>query len=298
MSLSDTKITEIFYHVDTFCIYYYQAADPLTLGKPAKKKPKLATSEVITIMIAFHHSGYRTIKHFYNDYVKAHLHHLFPKTVSYNRFVELMASANPVLANYVKTCCVGTATGISYIDSTPLRVCNNKRISRNKVFDGVANIGKSTMGWFYGFKLHLVVNEKGQLLNFVVTQASVDDRQPLKDPKFRNALSGKLYADKGYISADLTQTLFSGGVHLITQIRNNMKNSLMDLKDKILLRKRAIIETINDELKNMCQIEHSRHRSFANFCSNLLAALAGYAFFPKKPAIKYDPVDSNQLSII
>jgi len=298
MTLSDDKITEIFCQVDTFCFHFHKALAPHILGNPPKKKPKLSVSEVITLMILFHHSGYRTMKGFYKEYVKVHMQHLFPKTVSYNRFVELMASANLPLAIFVKTCCMGSSTGISFMDSTPLRVCKNKRIKRNKVFAGLAALGKSTMGFFFGFKLHLAVNDKGELLNFMLTAGNTDDRQPLKDPAFIKAFTGKLYADKGYISAELTNALFCDGIHLVTQIRNNMKNCLMELKDKILLRKRSIIETINDELKNMCQIEHSRHRSVANFLSNLLSGLAAYSFFPKKPAIKYDPVHTNQLSII
>ena len=298
MTLSDDRITEIFCQVDTFCTHFHHALAPHIIGNPPKKKPKLSISEVITLMIVFHHSGYRTMKRFYLDYVKIHMRHLFPNTVSYNRFTELMGSANLPLAMFVKTCCMGNPTGISFIDSTPLRVCKNKRISRNKVFAGVAALGKSSMGFFLGFKLHLVVNDKGELLNFMLTPGNVDDRQPLKDPAFIKAFTGKLYGDKGYISAELTRALFCDGIHLVTQIRNNMKNCLMELKDKILLRKRSIIETINDELKNMCQIEHSRHRSLANFFSNLLAGLAAYSFFPKKPAIKYDPVHSNQLSMI
>lgn len=298
MTLSDNKITDIFCLVDSFCIAFQHALSPHLLGNPAKKAPTMNTSEVITIMILFHHSGYRTMKGFYLNYLKIHMSHLFPNTVSYNRFTELMASANLPLALFVKTCCMGQSTGISFIDSTPLRVCKNKRISRNKVFKGIAARGKSTIGFFFGFKLHLVVNDKGELLNFVITRGNADDRQPLKDPAFIKQITGKLYADKGYISKELTNALFCDGIHLITQIRNNMKNSLMELKDKILLRKRSIIETINDELKNICQIEHSRHRSVANFFSNLLAGLAAYSFFPKKPAIKYEPVHTNQLSII
>ncbi len=153
------------------------------------------------------------------------------------------------------------------------------------------------MGWFYGFKLHLVVNDKGEMLNFVITQANVDDRDPLKDKRFIKTIKAKLYADKGYVSRKLTELLFIDGIHLITGIRNNMKNVLMELKDKILLRKRSIIETINDELKNICQIEHSRHRSFTNFIANIISALIAYSFFPKKPSIKYDTEKSSQLAM-
>ena len=142
-----------------------------------------------------------------------------------------------------------------------------------------------------------MINDKGEILDFVITQANVDDREPLKYERFIKKITGKLYGDKGYLSKDLTQMLFIDGLHLITTIRNNMKNCLMELKDKILLRKRSVIETVNDELKNMCQVEHSRHRSFGNFITNMLAGLIAYSFFPKKPSIKYEVETSDQLAL-
>jgi hypothetical protein len=163
------------------------------------------------------------------------------------------------------------------------------------VFKGMAAMGKSTVGWFYGFKLHIVINDKGEILNFMISQGNMDDRTPLKSESFLKKIFGKLFGDKGYISDKLCEILFTDGIHLVTGIRNNMKNSLMTMNDKIMLRKRSVIETVNDELKNMCQIEHSRHRSFVNFIVNILAALAAYSFFPKKPSIKYETIKSNQL---
>ena len=151
------------------------------------------------------------------------------------------------------------------------------------------------MGWFYGFKLHIVINDRGEVLNFAITQANVDDREPLKNEGFLKAVFGKLFADKGYISDKLAQILFVNDIHLITSIRNNMKNSLMTMSDKIMLRKRSVIETVNDELKNICQVEHSRHRSFANFITNIVAGLIAYSFFPKKPSIAYRTIYSNQI---
>jgi hypothetical protein len=287
MNFTDSKITEIYCLADDFCKEFNAALSLITIGNKPPKAPVMNSGEVIAIMILFHDKGYRNFKHFYTQYVQKHLTHLFPKTVSYNRFTELMQGVNLPLALFVKTVCLGNCTGISFVDSTPLRVCKNKRIKRNKVFKGIAKVGKSTMGYFYGFKLHLVINEKGEIINFVITQANVDDREPLKNKRFIKRLSGKLYGDKGYVSAPLAQQLFIDGIALITGIRNNMKNILMEMSDKILLRKRSIIETVNDELKNICQIEHSRHRSFANFISNTLAAIATYCFFPKKPAIRF-----------
>ena len=293
MNITKDKITEIFYLTDEFCINFKKSIQGHILGNAPKKKPIMSESEVITLMVLFHLGAFRNLKHFYLFYVQVHLVNEFPETVSYNRFVELMQAVVVPMTIMLKTCFLGESTGISFIDSTPIRVCKNKRIKRNKVFKGIAEVGKSTMGYFYGFKLHLIINDKGEILNFVITQANVDDREPLKNQRFIEKIKGKLYGDKGYLSKDLTNILFMDGLHLITTIRNNMKNCLMELKDKIMLRKRPVIETVNDELKNMCQVEHSRHRSFGNFITNIISGLIAYSFFPKKPSIKYDKVESS-----
>jgi len=297
MNLTNCKVIEIFYLVDEFCFHFDTSLSSRLIGNLPKRKPTMSKSEVITLMILFHFGGFRNMKSFYEHYVKIHLKSEFPHTVSYNRFTELMQSALLPMSIFLKTCCMGDCTGISFIDSTPVRVCNNKRIKRNKVFKDTAQLGKSSMGFFFGFKLHLIINDKGEILNFVITQGNMDDREPLKNERFIEKIKGKLYGDKGYISKELTNLLFVDGLHLVTSIRNNMKNCLMELKDKIMLRKRSVIETINDELKNMCQIEHSRHRSFGNFITNLISGLIAYCFFPKKPAIKFETKNSNQLSL-
>ena len=291
------KITEIFCLVDEFCQQFIPFLEKNSIGNKSKRPPIMSHSEIISIMIFFHLSGFRCFKHFYIFYVQKHMQVEFPKTVSYNRFTELMQSNILPLTMFLKTCCMGNCTGISFVDSTPVRVCKNKRIKNNKVFKDIANVGKSTMGWFYGFKLHLIINEKGEVLSFTITQANIDDREPLKNEGFLKGIFGKLFADKGYISKKLADILFVDGVHLITQLRNNMKNCLMTLSDKILLRKRSVIETVNDELKNMCQIEHSRHRSIGNFLTNLISGLIAYSFFPKKPSIQYNKLKTNQLAI-
>jgi hypothetical protein len=297
MNICKDKITEIFYLADEFCKDFEKTISNHTLGNEPRRKPKMSQSEVITIMILFHFGSFKNMKHFYEYFVKQHLKSEFPQTVSYNRFVELMQSVILPMTLFLKTCCLGSCTGISFIDSTSVSVCKNKRIPRNKVFDGIAQRGKTTMGYFYGFKLHFIINDKGEILSFVITPGNVDDREPLKDKKFIEKIKGKLYADKGYISQKITEVLFVDGLHLITHIRNNMKNVLMEMKDKILLRKRSVIETINDELKNICSIEHSRHRSFENFITNLISGLIAYCFFSKKPAIKYETFQTNQLAL-
>jgi len=208
----------------------------------------------------------------------------FPQLVSYQRFVNLQKSALvPLLAFTLSQ--RDTATGIIFIDSTPNSVCKPKRMSRNKVFKGIAEIGKSTIGWFFGFKLHLIINDAGELLSFCLTPGNVDDREPVS--QLCSKLKGKLFGDKGYISQKLFSELWNKGIQLITSHSKNMKNALLPIIDKILLRKRALIETVNDQLKNISQIEHSRHRSVNNFFVNLIAALAAYSLQPKKPHLQF-----------
>ena len=132
------------------------------------------------IMILFHTSGYRCFKHFYLEKVCKRLRHLLPKIVSYNRIVELEREVVIPLALFIKKVLLGKCTGISFVDSTPLRVCKNQRIHIHKVFKGIAQRGKCSMGWFFGFKLNLICNEKGELLNFMITPGDVDDRKPLE----------------------------------------------------------------------------------------------------------------------
>lgn len=301
--VSKAKIVEIFYFADEFCKEYYKVMRGHQLqheaGKPHRNKPsRLNDAEVITIMILFHLGGFRKLKHYYINYVQKHLQEEFPQTVSYNRFVELQQKALMPMIIFLKTLRLGENTGITFVDSTPVRVCHNKRIHNHKVFKDIAQRGKSTIGYFYGFKLHMIVNDMGEIIDFVLTPGNVDDRKPLKDANFLKKISGKLFGDKGYISKELTEMLFINGIHLITGIRNNMKNQLMTIHDKIMLRKRSIIETINDELKNICQIEHSRHRSVINFMTNLISGLLAYSFLPKKPKINYETQETfGQLAL-
>ena len=263
---------------DDFCHFFDAMMEKYTLRDPNKRKyhrdGTLSKAEVMVIIILFHNSGYRCLKHFYLEYVSKHLRHLFPELVSYNRFVELEKEVAIPLALFIKKVLLGKCTGISFVDSTPLRVCKNQRIHIHKTFKGIAQRGKCSMGWFFGFKLHLICNEKGELLSFMITPGDVDDRKPLEHKAFMEFLYGKLVGDKGYIGKELFQRLFVDGIQLITKLKSNMKGALMTMSDRLLTRKRAIIETVNDELKNIAQVEHSRHRSFDNFMVNLLGALA------------------------
>jgi hypothetical protein len=281
------SLLELFCDVDDFMLKFAPQwkANQLASGNQRERAGQLCESEVMTILIHFHQSQYRTFKAYYTEHVQTHLRSAFPHLVSYPRFVALIGRTMLPLLAYLQSR-YGACTGISFIDSTSLEVCNPKRIGQHRVFATDAKRGKTSMGWFYGFKLHLAVNDLGELLACCLTPGNVDDRKPVAS--MVRHLRGKLFGDRGYISAPLTQMLFEQGLQLITRLRKNMKNHLTHLSDKLLLRKRAIIESIIDQLKNISQIEHSRHRSPTNFVVHLIAGLIAYSHQEKKPGLHLD----------
>ena len=290
------SLVELFVHVDDFWKafqpYWYEQL--LASGERQRyREGQMSESEVMTIVILFQQAQYRTFKAFYLNYVCRHLKAEFPRLVSYKRFVELKKRVGMPLYAFLKLS-MGTCTGLSFVDSTPLHVCHNRRIQRHRVFEGWAARGKTSMGWFYGFKLHLVVNHQGELIAFDITPGNVDDREPL--PGLIQQVYGKLFGDKGYLSKTLQDDLRELGIELITSIRRNMKPLLMPLYDKLVLKRRSIIETINDQLKNISQIDHSRHRSVDNFFVNLMAGLIAYCRRERKPSIQLDPTQYRALA--
>jgi hypothetical protein len=286
-------ITELFIFIDDFCNQYESFFNAHTL--PASKKPTrvpcLKISEIMTIVLLFHQSPAKNFKFFYTSYLQLYKPE-FPTLPSYNRFVELQQRC---LAHFhallMILCSMAQQTGLSYVDSTHMSVCHNKRIYRHKVFKGLAALGKSTMGWFFGFKLHLIINEKGDLLSVRLTQGNVDDREPLRQMTSR--LTGLLFGDKGYISQKLFEDLYDQGLKLVTGLKAKMKNKLLPLREKILLRKRSIIETVNSVLKKDFQISHTRHRSFINAFIHIFSTLTAYALKSNKPAIKFSNLIPN-----
>jgi hypothetical protein len=285
------NLTQLYCDVDDFCREFIPEWEKNQLaGKERKRLRKrcLSPSELITIIIYYHQTGYKTFKWFYERHLCKHRRGEFPGLPSYNRFIELMPGVLVPLALFMQTRCA-KGTGIAFIDATSLRVCENIRIPRHKTFKNEADRGKSSTGWFYGFKLHLVVNDQGEILSFSITRGNVDDRVPV--PALMKKIIGKLFGDRGYISKKLTELLANDDVELITTLKKNMKPKVMAAFDKILLRKRSIIETINDQLKNIFDLEHSRHRSLTNFMINVVASLVAYSYQDKLPALNIDRIN-------
>jgi hypothetical protein len=292
--MDDTLIT-LFCFVDDFCQLFMPEWKKHLMTHGLKKRDKsssLTESEVISIVVHFHQSRYRDFKTYYQQYVCRYLRWAFPKLISYNRFVELIKQCLVPLC-FLTQSFSAEKTGIYFVDSMIMKACHIKREKQHRVFRGLAAKSRSSIGWFFGFKLHLVINDRGELMAFKLTAANVDDRTPV--PDLVRGLVGKLVGDKGYISQKLFDELYQQGLQLVTRIKKNMKNKLMPLIDKVLLRKRALIECVNDQLKNISQIEHSRHRSVWNFLANVLSALIAYIMQPKKPSLNLTP---QQLKLI
>jgi hypothetical protein len=288
-------ILPVFCDIDDFCQFFEPPWKQRLLSTGERQRDRagrLCLSEVMTIITLLHASSYRNFKAYYTEHVMKHYAGAFPHLVSYQRFVELMPSALVPLCGYLQTR-KGACSGISFIDSTSLKVCHNRRIHSHHVFADCARRGKTSVGWFFGFKLHLVINDCGELLSLRLTPGNTDDRRPV--PELVKDLFGKLFGDKGYISQPLFETLYDDGVQLITRLKTNMKNRLVSMFDKIMLRKRAIIESVVDQLKNISQIEHSRHRRVANCFVNLLAGLVAYTWRKKKPSLNIRVKDQLQL---
>jgi len=286
----ENNLTVLFCLVDDFCKEFMPYWEKMMLQSSIKKRirnSQISPSEIMAIYIHFHQSHYRDFKNYYLNYVCKYLSKTFPHLVSYSRFVVLIKSVLVPLYFFLQSFS-GEKTGIYFVDSTLIKSCHIKREKQHRVFRGIAQKAKSTVGWFFGFKLHLVINDKGELMAFQLTAGNVDDRKPV--PNLVKTLIGKLVGDKGYISQKLFDALLQHGLQLVTKIKKNMKNRLLTLWDKFLLRKRAVIESVNDQLKNISQIEHSRHRSIWNFLANILAALIAYMLQPKKPSIKLEMV--------
>ena len=277
-------ITALYCCLDDFCKVFedWQAHRLIPSSRKRQRCGKLSHAEMLFIMVLFHLSPYKNFKTFYLYGIGHQYRACFRDLPHYDRFVSLMPRLFAPLMVLLHSLS-GEETGLYFGDSSKLAVCHNRRIDRHRVFDGLAARGKTSMGWFFGLKLHFVINHKGQIMALKITSGNVADSSVLDE--ITQHLRGKLYADKGYISQEMFSRLWQRGLHLITGIRRNMRNHLMLPGDKILLRKRFVIETVLDILKCDMGLEHSRHRSVVNAMVHVLSCLVAYAYRPGKPSI-------------
>ena len=278
----------LFYHVDEFCKIFEQEIVKYLLPKSrfSHRKGSMSLSEIITLRVMYHTSGYKTVKDFFIR-ENSELISYFPNLVSYSRFVELCSEQVLPFLIFAKICC-SQSDGINYIDSTKLEVCHIKRASSHKTFKGLAAKGHTSVGWFHGFKLHLINNAFGHIIDFDITSGNVADNNESLLLKITKKITGKLFGDRGYlIKPELFAELLSRGITMISKIRANMKPRIMSFMDKIALKKRGISETIIGILKENLGLEHSRHRNPYAFLVHVASTLISYFFRPNKPSIAF-----------
>lgn len=276
------QLTDIFCELDDFCKTLDTHTRDYMLTGPMKGKrgPScgLAISEVMTILMMFQSSRVRDFKNFYSGLLCRYYKDCFPQLPCYAHFIRLMQRAIFPLCIFTQLR-AGRATGIYYIDSTCLPVCHIKRSSRHKTFDLAAEYGHTSVGWFFGLKLHLVINDRGELMAFKMTRGNRHDSK--EAVPLLKKLKGLAFGDKGYLGKKIFEELFSAGLKLITRSRKNMKNKpLISRSEKQLLNKRGMIETVIGHLKHCFQVWHTRHRSIMNALTHLIAALAAYTIEP------------------
>ena len=280
------RLVEDFCQFDDFCQAFYPhwSARLLRQGaQPAKKRgPQagLADSEIMTILVLYHSSRFKNFKAFYEGIVLALLRPAFPKAPCYARFIALTHHVWVPLTVFLLTR-MGRQTGIYYIDSTPLAVCHNRRIGRHKVFADLAARGKTSIDWFFGFKLHLVFNHERQIVALKLTSGNVNDTTPVLD--LTHDLIGKLFGDKGYVGKDLAQKLLRRSLVLMTRVRRNMKRLPVSFLDKALLNGRNIVETIIGHIKEFSSLRLPKHRSVFNAFTHIIATLVAYQINPLPP---------------
>lgn len=287
-------IVELYVTVDDFCKKFMPKLNKLLKNKYAKTRNRagmLTMSEIVLILILFPNSEFKCFKWFYIYKIGREYRSYFRELPNYNRFIEIMPKGLLTLSrflSYLMYTFKRESTGINYIDSTRIPVCHNKRTNSHKVFESFAEIGKSTMGWFLGFKLHIIIDTKGQITSLSFTKGNCDDRVPVM--KLIQGMSGKLFGDKGYIKKELTEELSKHGIALITPLKKNMKARFLPINmfDLVMSKKRVLIESVFNILKNKLQLCHTRHRSVTNFCVHVLSVLIGYQLSPSKPSINLE----------
>lgn len=278
----------LFCQVDDFCKVYQREIAKAIIGvnhRDQWQKSLIRQAEVMTIKIWYHLSGFKTFKDFYTRQ-EAVLRSYFSNLLSYSRMVELCIEQTFALIVYAKIFCTVKSNGIDYIDSTKLEVSHIKRSSSHKTFAGLAKKGHTSMGWFYGFKLHLIVNPWGEVVDFDITSGNIADNNANLLRRITKKVKNKLFGDRGYmVNKDVFAELFSHGVQMISRVRKNMKTPILTLEDKILLSKRGLVESVIGILKQSLDLEHSRHRNPMALFAHVASTLIAYFFRPNKPSI-------------
>lgn len=295
--VSENLLLEIYVETDDLLKSFQSWCEQKALSclLPRRRRtPNLSASEIATILVAYHLSGYKCFEYYYRECLLKTYHSCFPAAPSYRRFVCYTARVLPLLLLLLMyKCAQSMRTGYYFIDSKKLEVCHLRREHQHKVFKSFARKGKGSTGWFYGLKLHLVINHLGQLVSFLITPANIADNNHSVLIRLLQGLKGKCCGDKGYFST-LFEQFYREGLQLLVKPKRNMRTLPALAEDVRLLKQRPLIESVNDILSTVCNVEHSRHRNPLHGIANVLCALIAYQYIEHKPHL-YIPGTTNYL---
>lgn len=283
--VSENLLLKIYVETDDLLKGFQHWSEQKALGRFLihKRQPRLSASEICTILVGYHLSGYKCFEYYYRECILKTYLNCFPKAPSYGRFVYHTVWVLPLLLLLLLfKCAQSLRSGYYFIDSKKLEVCHLRREREHKVFKGIARKGKGSMGWFYGLKLHLVINHLGEIVSFLITPASTADNNHSVLRWLLAGLKGKCCGDKGYLTT-LFEHFYTEGLQLLTKPKKNMKLLPAFREDIKLLKQRPLIESVNDILATVCNVEHSRHRNPWHGMASILSALIAYQYIEQKP---------------
>ncbi len=296
VQINEIKLIELFIDIDDLLKGFtaYQQSRQVGKSRQPTRTPALSESEVCTILAAYHLSGYKCFEYYYRQIIQERYLSYFPKAPSYERFLTLMSRCYKLMWLWSLHCCLkAKRTGLYIIDSKRLEVCHLKREHSHRVFANSARKGKTSTGWFYGYKLHLVINDRGEIINWTLTPGNVADNNTALLQKLLTGLSGICLGDKGYYTS-LFEWFYQQKLHLVVKPKRNMKKDVPCLIDhQHYLKKRALIESVNDLLISVCDLEHTRHRKLENAFAHIAATIVAYQFLEHKPAIFIPTTSTN-----
>lgn len=287
VQITENKLIMLYIEVDDLFKSFKKHQAKRGLGSPKKptREPGLAPSEIATIIVAYHFSGHKNFEYYYRQCVLVRHRDCFPQAPTYERFLAYIPRcADLVILWLMYSAARSERTGLYFIDSKKLEVCHLRREKSNRVFEGIARKGKTSTGWFYGLKIHLVINNLGEIMSFALTSGNVADNNQGLLKEMLAGLEGICVGDRGYITK-LFDWFLASGLHLLTRPKKNMKHLPVESKHVFLTKKRAVVESVFDILQSVCDIEHSRHRSPANALVHILASLIAYQHLDKKPRV-------------
>ena len=299
VQITENKLIALYFEVDNLVIAYkkYQKRKGRLPVQKQGRRPALNGAEICTVLVAYHFSGYKCFEYYYKNSIQKHFKDCFPDAPSYECFLSYIPRVTDMMYLWLLySCSQSKRTGLYFIDSKKLEVCHLKREKSNRVFKDYARKGKSSMGWFYGLKIHLVINNLGQIISFKLTSGNTADNNQDLLQYLLKSLEGCCVGDKGYLTK-LFDFFYENGLHILTKPKKNMKNKLMPPLWNKIIDKRGVIESVFDILTSICDIEHSRHRKPQNAFTHIFGSLIAYQFLDKKPTVFYPSLKKQNITI-